>query len=372
MIELTLTDTESKIKFRSEISEPFKIKTGLRQGDGLSPLLFNCVLEYIMRQWNKDNKANIKIGKDINVNCLGFADDLALLSNSIEETRAQLEKMEKYAGKVGLKISYEKTKIMVRDPICINKFKINNQEVEIVNSFKYLGEVITHNIKEKKNWKERKNKLIRSAKTTRNIYNKKCMSINTKLRHYKTAILPEVLYASETLFGPIRIGEKDQIEKIERRIVRNCIGKWSRDDGSFYNVPNKQIYEKIEPLTNIVRKKRISFLGHIYRMEDTRLLKRLIEFFWNKKITPNWVKEVKKDMEELNITIADLRNKSGNYRTINQQSVRFKEPTQNRKTMVISDAERLRRSVALKNYWQKKRKAQEEMQMHFNTAARNE
>ena len=32
-------------KCRGEISQPSKINTGVRQGDGLSPILFNCVLE---------------------------------------------------------------------------------------------------------------------------------------------------------------------------------------------------------------------------------------------------------------------------------------------------------------------------------------
>jgi len=51
IIKSTLTNTKSKVKFMGEISEPFEIKTGVRQGDGLSPLLFNCVLEKVMREW---------------------------------------------------------------------------------------------------------------------------------------------------------------------------------------------------------------------------------------------------------------------------------------------------------------------------------
>lgn len=42
-------------------------------------------------------------------------------------------------------------------------------------------------------------------------------------------------------------------------------------------------------------------------MDDKRLLRRLIEFFWYKKTTPNWIKEVKKDMKDLNITVNDLK-----------------------------------------------------------------
>lgn len=50
MIELTLNNTNSKVKFRGKISESFKIKTGPGQGDGMSPMLFNCVLEFLVRE----------------------------------------------------------------------------------------------------------------------------------------------------------------------------------------------------------------------------------------------------------------------------------------------------------------------------------
>ena len=51
LIKQTLSDTISKIKFLGEISEPFEIHTGVRQGDGLSPLLFNIVLDKIIKEW---------------------------------------------------------------------------------------------------------------------------------------------------------------------------------------------------------------------------------------------------------------------------------------------------------------------------------
>lgn len=51
IIKQTLKGTKAKVKFMGEISEPFDIKTGVRQGDGLSPLLFNIVLDRVMEEW---------------------------------------------------------------------------------------------------------------------------------------------------------------------------------------------------------------------------------------------------------------------------------------------------------------------------------
>lgn len=50
MLKLTLANSNSKIKSNGLLSECIHIGVGLRQGDGLSTILFNLVLEYAMRK----------------------------------------------------------------------------------------------------------------------------------------------------------------------------------------------------------------------------------------------------------------------------------------------------------------------------------
>lgn len=61
------TETIFKIQFlqnSSETFELFAVKYGLRQGDTLSPTLFNLALEKIIRDTNEQRKMNI-IGKSV-------------------------------------------------------------------------------------------------------------------------------------------------------------------------------------------------------------------------------------------------------------------------------------------------------------------
>ena len=53
---MCLTETYSRVRVGKNLSEMFPIRNGLKQGDALSPLLFNFALEYaIMRvQVNQD------------------------------------------------------------------------------------------------------------------------------------------------------------------------------------------------------------------------------------------------------------------------------------------------------------------------------
>ena len=53
---MNLTETYSRVRVVENVSERFPIRNGLKQGDALSPLLFNLALEYAIRriQVNQD------------------------------------------------------------------------------------------------------------------------------------------------------------------------------------------------------------------------------------------------------------------------------------------------------------------------------
>jgi hypothetical protein len=45
-----MEDSAFYIKIQTELTEPTTTRNGLKQGDGLAPLLFNIVLEYVSNQ----------------------------------------------------------------------------------------------------------------------------------------------------------------------------------------------------------------------------------------------------------------------------------------------------------------------------------
>jgi len=46
LIKICLNETYSRVRFYKHLSDMFPIRSGLKQGDALSPLFFNFVLEY--------------------------------------------------------------------------------------------------------------------------------------------------------------------------------------------------------------------------------------------------------------------------------------------------------------------------------------
>ena len=50
LIKMCLNETYSTVRVGKNLSDIFPIRNGLKQGDAVSPLLFNFVLEYAIRR----------------------------------------------------------------------------------------------------------------------------------------------------------------------------------------------------------------------------------------------------------------------------------------------------------------------------------
>jgi hypothetical protein len=85
--------------------KPFPLKSGMRQGCPLSPLLFNTVLEFLARAIRQEEEIKgIQIGKETQ-NIL-FADDMILyLKDPKNSTQKFLDTINSYSKVAGFKIN---------------------------------------------------------------------------------------------------------------------------------------------------------------------------------------------------------------------------------------------------------------------------
>ena len=95
----------------------FKIGKGVCQGCILSSCLFNLYADNIIRNAGLDESQTGFKRARRNINSLRYADDTTLMAESEEELKSLLMKVKEENEKVGLKLSIQKTKIMVSGPI---------------------------------------------------------------------------------------------------------------------------------------------------------------------------------------------------------------------------------------------------------------
>ena len=91
----------------------------------------------------EEAQAGIKIAGR-NINNLRYANDTTLMAEPEEEQKSLLMKVKEESEKVGLKLTIQKTKIMVSDPISL--WQIDGETVETVANFILDGDC-SHEIK---------------------------------------------------------------------------------------------------------------------------------------------------------------------------------------------------------------------------------
>ena len=83
----------------------FPLKSGIRQGCPLSPLLFNIVLQVLATAIRAEKEIKgIQIGKE-EVKLSLFADDMILYIENIDSTRKLLQLINEYSKVAGYKIN---------------------------------------------------------------------------------------------------------------------------------------------------------------------------------------------------------------------------------------------------------------------------
>ena len=87
----------------------FPIRNGLKQGDALLPLLFNCCLEYAIRRVQV-NQDSLKLNGTYQ---LLFCADVNILGGSVHTLKENTETLVVASKETGLEVNADKAKYMV-------------------------------------------------------------------------------------------------------------------------------------------------------------------------------------------------------------------------------------------------------------------
>ena len=124
-----------------DLSDLIHISKGVRQGCGLSPVLFNIYINKIRQEFKPVIKQGIQLNNMKLVNTILYADDQILMATSEDVLQTIAYRLNLTTREYKMTISSTNTKAMAmwRNHIQRVKIVINDNIVEQVTDFKYLG-----------------------------------------------------------------------------------------------------------------------------------------------------------------------------------------------------------------------------------------
>ena len=142
-IQALYMDGRARVKVGGMGSQLFGVHRRERQGCILSPWLFNVFIDKVTREAKGQFRSEVKLSTG-DVEVLLLADDMVVMTESVEGLQSNLQVMSDVLSRWELKVNWGKTKVMRvarKREEC--EVKIEEQVIEQVNTMKYLGVLIS-------------------------------------------------------------------------------------------------------------------------------------------------------------------------------------------------------------------------------------
>ena len=143
VIESMYRKSECCVKINGERTDFMSDSVGVKQGEVLSPLLFNLFINDLIENIQNTDSPVLN---NREMPCLLYADDLVLMSPTAEGLQCKLDILDNYCKRWMMEVNPSKTKVMrvTKGGRTTNlNFLLGDKILENTNSYKYLGTIFS-------------------------------------------------------------------------------------------------------------------------------------------------------------------------------------------------------------------------------------
>ena len=144
--------------------------------------------------------------------------------------------------------------------------QVGGKSVEEVSEFCYLGSVIAKDGSCDRDIKIRLGKANSAFGRLNSIRRNKILNYGIKIRQYEALVMSILLYGAAKTW-PMTVANMKRLEAAHHRWQRKILGIIWKD-----KITNEEVRRRtgMDKLEDIIRRKRLQWLGHVHRMQQNR------------------------------------------------------------------------------------------------------
>ena len=288
------TNLSAVVKTKFGPSRPITRENGGKQGSRLMGRLFAKQMDVLSENCIEKDDENLHINDDLNIGCLEFVDDVLSSTEGVKNQKNVLSKVNEFGKMNKLEWGAEKCQVMQvgKKVVTPDTWNLGDKQIKNTSYYKYLGDTITNDNKNKKLIETRENAVnavVRQINTVASSDVMREIESQVILNLYEKCVVPSLVNNSES--WTLSPTEEKRMDEIGIQAVKRLFNLTT-------TTPSVAILHSFGLLfiTQIIDEKRFLYLHKILNREQEHWTKLMLLHLNTKNV--GWAKSINEKLQQ--------------------------------------------------------------------------
>ena len=231
---------------------------------------------------------NFKLNNDFSIGCMEWVDDVLSVTTGTRNQISVLNSVDEFAKKSKLEWGASKCQVMQvgRKVMTPDEWQLGERMIKNTTSYRYLGDIVTSNNRNKMNLEEKENKMnntIRQINTTASSDVMRGVEARVLLILYEKSVVPSLINNCES--WTLSPSEEEQVDRMGIRALKRLFSLPTTTPNAALIYSLGQLY-----VTQEIDQKRLIFLHKILMRESSHWTSKML--FHLQECNLGWAKNI--------------------------------------------------------------------------------